>query len=190
MKLSNVFHFALFAVSIIASPIPSTFAIEERQAQAQDLLGVKVKQVIDTVVDKTNALAKAVGNFKGDINDAPAILEASSALQTAIQDGTATVQNSLSLSLSGVLVILPSVVSLNTAVEGVSYTIVNKKSVIDKAELTAVVLDQLKAQQAAAQSLVNVLITKLPPYLPTGLGEILSAPSLKALAAAIFVYSH
>jgi len=152
-------------------------------------LGVEVKDVIDGVVDKTNALTTAVESFTGDLSAAPALLEASSGLQTTIENGTATVQNTHSLSLAGVLVILPSVLSLNSAVEGVSRALVSKKSLADSSGLTPVVLQQLQAQQSAAQSLVNVLITKLPPYLPTGLGEILSAPSLQALAYAIKVYS-
>jgi len=189
MKLINVLYFVLFAGPIIASPLSSASTFEEKQVTERDLLGVKIKDVIDGVVDSTNALTTAVENFSGDIADSPAILEASTSLQSTIQNGTVTVQNTLSLTLAGVLVILPSVLSLNSAVEGVSDALISKKSLFDPAGLSPVVLQQLQEQQGAAQSLVNVLITKLPPYLPTGLGEILSAPSLQALSYAISVYS-
>jgi hypothetical protein len=188
MHLTNALHFALFAASIIASPL-SPASASTNQISRRDLLGIKFKVVIDGVVSSTNALTKAVENFSGNVLDAPAILEASTALEGTIQNGTATVQNSLPLTLDGVLVILPSVLSLNSAVEGVSQALVSKKSSFDSAGLSSLVLQQLQQQQGAAQSLVNVLITKLPPYLPTGLGEILSSPSLQALSYAIAVYS-
>jgi hypothetical protein len=190
MKFSNISFFVLFAAPIIASPLLSAPTSKERQLAKRDLLGIKFKDVIDSVVDSTNALTTAVENFNGDISESPAILEASSSLQSTIQNGTAAVQDSLSLTLAGVLVILPSVLSLNSAVEGVSNALVSKKSQFDSAGLSPVVLQQLQEQQGAAQSLVNVLITKLPPYLPTGLGEILSSPSLQALSYAISVYNH
>jgi hypothetical protein len=189
MKLTNIFYTALFAAPILASPLSSTSTFEESQVAKRDLLGIKFKAVIDDVVESTNALTSAVEGFSGNIADSPAILEASSTLQSAIQNGTTIVQNSLTLTLAGVLVILPSVLNLNTAVESVSQALVSKKSVFDSAGLSPIVLQQLQEQQGAAQSLVNVLITKLPPYLPTGLGEILSSPSLQALSYAITVYS-
>jgi hypothetical protein len=189
MMLSNVLHFALLVAPILASPLSYTSTLEEREIVQRDLLGLKFKAVIDDVVGKTNALTKAVNGFSGDILESGPILDASTALQGTIQNGTAVVQNSLSLTLAGVLVILPSVVNLNSAVEGVAAALVSKKSLFDSSGLSPVVLEQLQEQQSAAQSLVNVLITKLPPYLPTGLGEILSAPSLQALSYAIAVFS-
>jgi len=187
--LSNVFHFALSVAPILASPLSYTSTLKEREIVERDLLGIKFKSVIDGVVDSTNALTKAVDSFSGDVLESPAILEASTTLLSTIQNGTSSVQNSLSLTLAGVLVILPSVLDLNTAVEGVAHALISKKSLFDSSGLTPVVLDQLQEQQGAAQSLVNVLITKLPPYLPTGLGEILSSPSLQALSVAIAIFS-
>jgi hypothetical protein len=189
MKLSKSLYFFLYAAPILAAPLSSTATIEERQIVERDLLGIKFKAVIDGVVDSTNALTTAVDGFSGNVADAGPILEASAALESTIQNGTSTVQNSLSLTLEGVLFILPSVLALNSAVEGVSQALVSKKSVFDSAGLSPVVLEQLQEQQGAAQSLVNVLITKLPAYLPTGLGEILSSPALAALSYAISVYS-
>lgn len=71
---------------------------------------------------------------------------------------------------------------------GVADSLVAKKTQVNAAGLTAVVLGQLQDQQKAAQGLVDTLLTKLPP-LTESLGKLLSAPSLKSLADAIETYS-
>jgi hypothetical protein len=190
MMVQNIFYFALLAASAIASPLSYESTLETKQLSKRTFLDDTIKDVLKDVVTRTDSLTAAVRQFSGKVEDAAPILDASSGLQSSIKNGTAIIQNADTLSLTEVLVILPNVLSLNTAVEGVSTALIRKKPSFDAAGLSPIVLQQLQDQQSAAQSLVNVLITKLPPYLPTGLGEILSKPSLEALADAIAVFKR
>jgi hypothetical protein len=189
MMLSNVLSFTLLAVPIIASPLSYTSILEERALTERTFVDDTIKDVINGVVDSTKSLTAAVQNFSGNINDVAPVVTQSTALLDTITKGTTTVKDADSLSLIGLLGILPSVLSLNSAVEGVSSALVDKKRQFDPLGLSTVVLSQLQDQQKGAQGLVDTLLTKLPSYIPSSLGQILSAPSLEALANAISVYS-
>jgi hypothetical protein len=186
MMLTNLLSLALLAAPIIAVPLSS---VEERALKERTFFDDTIKDVINGVIDSTNALTAAVQNFSGNVADAAPIVTQSSDLLATITNGTATVQSADSLSLLGLLGLLPSVTGLNTAVEGVSSALIDQKPKFDAGGLSSVVLSQLQDQQKGAQALVNTLLTKLPPYIPSSLGQILSAPSLDALAHAIDVYS-
>jgi len=190
MMLTNILPFALLAASVIASPLSSyDTPLAERQLAERQLLDNTIEDVINEVVASTNSLTAAVQAFNGSLDLAPPIVTASTALLNTISTGTTTISDAQSLDLLGVLGILPSVIALNTAVEGASGALVEKKPDFDSLGLSSIVLGQLQSQQTAAQGLVNTLLTKLPAYLPSALGEILSSPSLEALAYAISVYT-
>lgn len=184
--LTNLFSLALLASPIIAAPLSSS-AIEKRNLFS--FLDSTIKEVVEGVVDTTNTLDDAVTSWSGKIEDTGPILTGSQGLLDTINNGTATVKGADDLTLVGLLQLLPSVLSLNAAVETLTGDLIDKKPQVDAGGLTAVVLGQLQDQQKAAQGLVDTLLTKLPPLVPEALGEILSAPSLQALANAISVYS-
>lgn len=188
MMLTNILSLALLAAPIIASPLASLPTLEERALDERTFLDTTIKDVINGVVDSTKSLTAAVESFSGKIEDAGPIVTQSTGLLDTITKGTATVQDAHDLTLVGLLEILTPTLNLNKAVEGVSGALIDKKSQFDTLGLSAVVLSQLQDQQKAAQALVNVLLTKLPLGTET-LGEILSSPSLEALANAISVFS-
>lgn len=191
MMLTNLLSFALLASPLIAAPLSSTPSIQERALAERNFLSFlddTIKDVINGVVDATNTLETAVTGWSGQVQDTAPILAGSAGLLATIQNGTATVQNADDLTIIGLLGILTPTISLNKAVAGVSDALIQKKPQVDAAGITTVVLGQLQDQQKAAQSLVDTLLTKLPP-LTESLGKILSAPSLKSLADAIGVYS-
>jgi hypothetical protein len=189
MIITNLLSFALLAAPIIASPLTSTPSLKERALAERSLFDDTIKDVLNGVIDSTKSLTAAVQNFSGNVADAGPIVEKSTGLLSTISSGTATIQGADSLSLLGLLGILPSVLSLNSAVEGVSNALIDQKPKFDAAGLSTVVLSQLQDQQKAAQGLVDTLLSKLPSYIPSSLGQILSSPSLEALAKAISVYS-
>src|ERR1700712_4928263 len=154
MMLTNLLSLALLAAPIIAVPISS---VEERALAERAFFDDTIKDVINGVIDSTNALTAAVRNFNGSVTAAGPIVQQSSNLLDTINNGTATVQSADSLSLLGLLGLLPSVEGLNTAVESVSGALIDQKSKFDAGGLSAVVLSQLQDQQKGAQALVNTL---------------------------------
>lgn len=191
MMLTNIIiNFALLASPLTAAPL-SSLSIQDRALDKRtfgSFVDDTIKDVINSVVDSTKTLETAVSSWSGKIEDTAPILSGSDGLLTTIKNGTATVSNADDLSLIGLIGILRPTISLNKAVAGVADSLVAKKTQVNAAGLTAVVLGQLQDQQKAAQGLVDTLLTKLPP-LTESLGKLLSAPSLKSLADAIETYS-
>jgi hypothetical protein len=186
MLLKYLFHIALLATPIVSIPI-STVPNSKRLSQ-RDLWDDAIKDVLESVVDSTNTLTQKVKAFRGKIEDTVPIVEGSAALLSTIQNGTITVKSADRLSLLEVVAILPSVLKLNSAVQGVSEALIEKKSLFDSAALTSVVLDQLNQQKSGAQGLVDALLAKMPQLLPDSLGQSLSNPSLNALDKAVIAY--
>jgi len=189
MLLKHILSHGVMAATAFAIPTASSTSLQHVEATKRSPFDT-IQVVVQDVVKSTNALTEAVNDFSGKVEDALPLLEASAALQTTIEEGNAKVQKSPSLLLTQVLIILPDVLDLNSAVGAVSSALVRKKGIFDEAMLTPVVLEQLQGQQGAAQTFVNTLITKLPLYMPVGLGELLSAPALLSLQYAIFVFSQ
>jgi hypothetical protein len=183
MILKTTLQAFLLIAPIIASPLPS--ALSATKLERRNLFDDTIKSVLNSVVDSTNDLTTKVQAFTGNIADSAPILEASTGLLGTIQNGTAIVKSADTLSLIQTLAALPSVFELNTAVEGVSNALIKKKSTFDSGGLTSVVLDQLQQQKSAAQGLVDALLDKLPKYLPSSLGTLLSDPALEALDKAV-----
>ncbi|KAF2668128.1 hypothetical protein BT63DRAFT_479550 [Microthyrium microscopicum] len=186
MIFQSIIYAALLVTPIVTSPVSAPRAVqEETLAKRSD---DTIKNVLQDVITKTNALTAVVNSFTGDVAGAAPILTDSTDLQGSLTNGTGVINSASSLSLEGVLVLLPSVLSLDSSVEGVSNALINKKPTFDSAQLSSVVLQQLQGQQTAAQGLVTVLLGKLPSYLPSALGKALSAPALNALAKAVSTY--
>jgi hypothetical protein len=170
-----------------ATPLPSSGTAV--QLAERDIFDQTIRQVIDNVISGLSQLTWSVRAFDGNVSNSIPILDASSSLLNSIQVGTVLVRNADVLSLIQTLEALPATFGLNDAVKGAVDALIAKKPVFDSSGLTAVVLQQLQGQQAASQSLVDVLLNKLPRYLPSSIGETLSNPILKELSTAVQVFS-
>lgn len=181
--LTNLLSLAILASPIIAAPLVTPESLGE-----QSLIDTSIKDVLTSVVDNTIALSVSVKAFDGNIQSSAPILAATQSLLDAITNGTKIVEAARNLDYIGLIGITGPTLDLNKAVDKVSEAIVGKKPLFEKAGLVPVVLEQLRDQQKAAQTLVNTLLLKVPLGTVT-LGQTLSAPSLEGLAYAIEVYS-
>jgi len=95
-------------------------------------------------------------------SDTSALTTKSSAVLAAINAASAAISGATALDLVGAAAIVGPADHLVSETQKTIKDLVAKKDVIGSAKLTATVLDQLKAQSAAAQKLADAITSKVP----------------------------
>ncbi|KAL4890602.1 hydrophobic surface binding protein A-domain-containing protein [Aspergillus ambiguus] len=144
-----------------------------------------VESVISAIQDKTEALGTAINGYSG--GDTSSVESASSDLISTIKSGVETVNSNGDLTSTDALALTSPVQDLTKKVESVVNSIIDKKSQFVSAGAGGTVLESLKAQYAAAQSLSDAISSKVPSSL-SDLAAQLSAGITDAIQKGIDAY--
>ncbi|KAF9894420.1 hypothetical protein FE257_007923 [Aspergillus nanangensis] len=147
MKFSALFTLGL-ATAAIATPA-------KRASGATD--------VIADITEKTQALGSAVSAYSG--GDPSSVQSASDTLISTIKSGVESVNGGGDLSSTDALALTSPVQDLTKDVEAVVSDLIDKKSKFEAAGKAGTVLQSLKDQYAAADSLAKAISSKVPAAL-------------------------
>ena len=143
-----------------------------------------------TIITDSGKIADVVRNFDGSPLGAIGLLQPSTDLQNAITDGTAKIQATDSLNLIDTLKLLPKINELSTATSESLDLLIEKKPLFDQAGVTAIVLDNLKKQQAGSAALQDAISSKLPWYIPQFIKDLAGQGPKQKLQEAVDKFSE
>jgi len=105
-----------------------------------------------------------------------------------LKDGVTKVSATEAIGLIDSIEVLYPVYNLNTAVDGVVKSLIEKKAMFEKAGVLMVVADRLAEEKDVAQQLVTAVVNKLPAYLPGIIGTTAAGPILTKLDQAVAAF--
>ncbi|KAE9973599.1 hypothetical protein Vi05172_g12627 [Venturia inaequalis] len=143
-----------------------------------------ISKVLNDIITQCKKLVATSARFTGDAVDAVPILDDSGTLLKMLKDGQAKVSGTETIGLKDSIEVLYPVYNLNTAVDGVVKSLMDKKPMFDKVGVTLVVADRLEDEKTAAQALITAVVSKLPAYLPGVIGTTAAQPIMDKLEKA------
>lgn len=147
-----------FSLAFVASAMASPVAIVKR-----DLATVQAAfRAIETQV---TALKAGIADLTPETDPQAAVdslTALSGSVTTTIETGTTSVSGTSALSLVDSLSLLSSSNSLVSAVGGVVDDLISKKPIIDAADASSIVVDQLVGQKTASQAFIAAVVSKVP----------------------------
>ena len=165
MQLKRIFLLASIATSAIAAPIQE----ETNNALVQRDLAT-VQQVFNSIMATIDKMVGVVEKFDGSPDQLVAVQTASEEILKIMDEGTQKIKSSPTMGLMDAINIITPTGTLGGKVDGVIQALGSKKAEFDKLNVSAVVLEQLKAQRASAENLSAAILANLP--MPSLLGAI------------------
>jgi hypothetical protein len=141
--------------------------------------------IMNNITKQLGDMKKSIAGFTGATITAVPLLDSASAILSTIKSGSDAVSAGGALGLLEVVAILGPLMSLNTAVGQVTQALLAKKRMFDEAGLTFIVFDQLDGFNVEAKKLVDVILGKMPAYLPKGLTGPFAQPIVDKLQQAV-----
>lgn len=168
---------ALFTLGLATAAIATPTKVQRDAAP--------VESVIAAIGDKTDALASAINSWSG--GSTSPVEDASASLISTIKSGVETVNSNGDLTSSDALALTSPVQDLTKKVESTIDSLVGKKDEIVAAGAGGLVLESLKAQYSAADSLAQAISAKVPSAL-SDLAAELSSGITSAIQKGIDAY--
>jgi hypothetical protein len=150
--------------------------------------GTTANDALTQITTQLGDMNQKIQGFTGDPITAVPILDSASTVLATIKRSEGKIQGAQVLGLIETIGILIPLTSLNSAVGTVTEGLVKKKSQFDEAALTAVVSDQLELFHVEAKKLIDIVVAKLPAYLPTVIAAIFYQPILDKLGTAVTAF--
>jgi len=167
----------VLASTVFASP----FGQHDGSKQLQRRDGKTIVAVMVKIGGQLDKMKSQVTGWDGDAEKAVDILSASTAVMETLKAGIQTIQTTDAMGLTDALNMIPATNTLNTAVDGLITALISSKPKFDAAFLSTVVFDQLELQKVASAKMVDVIVAKLPAYVPGAIGTAMSAGILASL---------
>jgi Hydrophobic surface binding protein A len=213
MRLSSIVQLLTLAIisNAVAVPISGDKLLERRQRSPKSGKGSSPKSSAPTssssslegsapaggttandaltqITTQLGDMNQKIQAFTGDPITAVPILDSAATVLATIKRSEEKVQGAQVLGLIETIAILIPLTSLNSAVGTVTEGLVKKKPQFDEASLTAVVSDQLELFNVEAKKLIDIVVAKLPAYLPTVIAAIFYQPILDKLGTAVTAF--
>lgn len=178
MRLFRIAQVIFLSEAIFAATIPerNTELIQKRQIKST------ASDALNSIASQLGAMTIKVDAFSGDQESATVVLDSATAVLNAMKNGEEKVEKGGGLGITETVVIIVPLLQITNAVGKVMESLTKKKPEFDKIGLTFVIGDELELFNIETKKLINIVIAKLPSYVPAIAAQPFYQPILDRLS--------